>query len=704
MKRYLFAMLVVMATALQAAEISQQQAMEKARAFMQNHQTAGGAMHRAPLHIDMQGTKTDHQLLYAFNVEGGGFVIVSGDDRTVPVLGYSDTGQLEPDNMPDNMRAWLEGYAAEIARLGTRAPQDAQNVTRRHVGSHSTAEIAPLLKTAWYQGNPYNMLCPDFYFGELPAKSATGCVATAMAQVMKYHEWPKAATAAIPGYIAKKNNIDLTAGLPPTTFDWANMLDSYPEEGAAEAQNLAVATLMVYCGYSVEMNYGDSSGAETYKVANALKSFFDYNSTTRSVSRSYYSSDKWADLIYHELANQRPVVYAGTSPSAGHAFVCDGYQYESNTDLFHINWGWNGRDNGYFVLSALDSDHPGVEGATSTEGYFYGQEAIIGVQPSTGTGTTADIEPNVVDLKVNSVKLESNNIPSGIQIDVILNVTNNSTDDYDGDLYFGIMTGTESMLYSGNHFHIPAGETRDCGIPYKPLVSGTYDIVLYTPNPDGSFSTDDKVVATLTVIDGNVNTDIPLSGYDLADGWCSQFVTPAADLDFLQNKYINGITFYASMKTSGWGNAKFDVYLGEIGETTLSELKDWDSLTKVYAGSLSVNNRKMVITFDNSYQYKGGNLLVGMTETELGDESPMYWYGTIVQGAAVCKGYNVHTVSFRPHTVFDYSEAPLPTAIHSLENGKMETENGVFYNLAGQRITRPSKGLYIQNGKKFVVE
>ena len=316
----------------------------------------------------------------------GGFVIVSNESRTIPILGYSDSGTFDPDNMPENMRAWLQGYADEIAWLQKQKENNTVTVTKsRTRGGNTKADIPPLVTTKWNQRAPYNNLCPTYSGNN---RAVTGCAATAMAQVMYYHKWPIEATTAIPGYTI---NGVTRPSLDAIIFDWGNMKETYTGSETDETAK-AVATLMQYCGYSIEMDYGPESGAYTIKVAGALKDYFDYNDeTTCVVSRIFYTSDKWRDIIYHELSERRPVLYAGQSTGGGHAFVCDGYKNENSTDYFHINWGWGGQSDEYYVLSVLNPyAGQSTGGSSSNDGFHYGQLAVIGIQPSTGTGTIED--------------------------------------------------------------------------------------------------------------------------------------------------------------------------------------------------------------------------------------------------------------------------------------------------------------------------
>lgn len=670
MRRLLLLMLtIVVSTMVLAGDVTPQQAWEKAKEFMQSREVTGSR--RAHGSLTQKGQTSRVNGLYVFNVSNnGGFVIVSNDDRTYPILGFSDTGNLDLNNMPDNMRAWLQGYADEIAWLQQQnviIPNEFVKVRKagapRRSGSHSTAAVTPLLTTTWNQGTPYNNLCPEYSSGK---KSATGCVATAMAQVMNYHQWPTSATEPIPGYTTRRYGITLSA-LPATTFDWANMKDDY-SGNYTSAQATAVATLMQYCGWSLQMDYGPESGADTKAVADALKNYFGYNATTtKCVYRSYYTADKWADLIYHEVASGRPVVYGGVSLTAGHEFVCDGYKYESETDFFHINWGWGGLSDEYFVLSALDPDQQGIGGSTSPGGYCYGQDAVIGIQKSTENGDVADITPNVINLSLNSMTAASNTTPCYMPVDVTLNITNNSADDYDGDIYLAIYDNGWRITSNGQ-CNIPAGATKDVVVKLYLTEAGSYLV--------GAFGGDYRGIGsqtiTVTATEAETNGFVPVYGYYSDNYSRSQFIIPAANLTDMENCNVNAMTFYAYPQLPiGWGNAKFDVYLKEVSETTFANttLKSWSTLEKVYAGSLSIDgDGKMTVTFNTPYQYKGGNLLVGINQTTKGTYKDCQWVGQTAAGASL-GGYNtnISQQNFLPLTTFDYESVediyPSPTDV-----------------------------------------
>ena len=386
-----------------AQQISEEQARDRALKFLTNNDAAKTRGLNVGMDRKTVTAKTDVRSIYAFNLDGGGYVIASGDSRALPVLGYSATGSIDWDRMPDNMRAWLKSYDQAMATLGN-TKEFTDGVSRHGQKTRAPREaIGPLLKTQWDQLEPYWNDVP-LYDGANPdwkgQPSLTGCVATAMAMVMNYYQWPKEACTEIPAYdlttahenVEKVWHID---ALPPTTFDWDNMLDNYvtPEGiiGTPEQQK-AVAKLMRYCGQGVKMAYSPQvSLAYDQDVAEALVKYFGYQNTVQVSQRIYYSIDGWEDLIYSELANGRPVMYGGSSENDGHAFVCDGYD---GNGLFHINWGWGGDSDAYFSLSVLNPYNNTSAGASSDGiGYSIDQDAIVGMQPDKDGTSPKTVKP-----------------------------------------------------------------------------------------------------------------------------------------------------------------------------------------------------------------------------------------------------------------------------------------------------------------------
>ncbi|MCR4993888.1 MAG: C10 family peptidase [Bacteroidales bacterium] len=377
----MFVLLLSLPVVLSAEEVSEQEAAVVARQFLSQRGRQIGA--QRPLRIAVRGRRApmasathENSPYYIFNVSGNdGFVVVSGDDRTPAILGYADEGAIAEASMPEALQALLDGYAEQIAWL------DEHPQMRLAAQTTARSSIEPLIQTQWNQGTPYNNLCPTRTVGKTTQRTVTGCVATSMAQIMYYHQHPTSTTTTIPSYTTRTTKIEMDE-LDATTFDWNSMVLNYSGTTSDDAQT-AVATLMLYCGTALQMDYNISSagGSSAYNVsiAEALKRYFGYDNGAEYVLRSWYSYEDWINLLYNELAARRPVILGGQSTGGGHSFVCDGY--ESN-DYFHINWGWGGSSDGFFRLSALSPYEQGIGGSSSLDGFSYTQEAIIGLQPA----------------------------------------------------------------------------------------------------------------------------------------------------------------------------------------------------------------------------------------------------------------------------------------------------------------------------------
>lgn len=382
MKKLLLALLVVMvATAVNAEKVSKQDALQKARIFMPDRQFVEAKS------FARSGGSTAEEAFYVFNADGNqGFVIVSGDDRTTEILGYSKTGHLNMEQMPDNLKWWLDGYVRQMEALGTSAKPAQKSKTR---GAASWKTVNPLIKTQWNQDEPYNLKCPDGNHVDYDEagydannRCVTGCVATAMAQVLYYWQCQDGCEA-IDGYdIYNEEHTEVDHsfhGLPATTFKWDKMKTVYKSDETGEAAD-AVAELLRYCGQAVEMDYnidGSAAGISPYFMAR----YFGFGKNARQVVRSLYSSSVWENMIYKEVSEERPVLYGGSSISGGHQFIVDGYD---GNGLFHMNWGWGGMSDGYFVLSLANPDEVGAGGGTSADGYSADQHAIISLMPDNG--------------------------------------------------------------------------------------------------------------------------------------------------------------------------------------------------------------------------------------------------------------------------------------------------------------------------------
>ena len=305
-------------------------------------------------------------LLTVMGSEQDGFVIVSNDNLFSGVIGYS----LETFTQLPPALEWYLDVAEE-------SMQTIISSKIRYVPIPPSAgypeSMDPLLTTTWNQGNPYNKFCPGGN-GSTSRLYPTGCVATALAQIMKYHNYPEVGIGDHQYSFKPESGVGrvIYANFGETNYDWANMLDDYSKIYTDEQAD-AVAILMLHCGVAVEMGYTPSgSGSYGQEACLGLKKFFGYNKNARLYKRDYYTMESWMQMIYHELNQKRPIYYAGNSGSSGgHAFVIDGYDKDG---MVHVNWGWGGDGNGMFDIALLNP---------KSYQFSEGQNMIIGICDST---------------------------------------------------------------------------------------------------------------------------------------------------------------------------------------------------------------------------------------------------------------------------------------------------------------------------------
>jgi len=320
-------------------------------------------------------------LYYIYNVSNqGGFVIVAGDDKVMPVLGYADEGSFQTDDMPDNLKYWLDLYKEEIA-WAIENKQEAGNETAHAwdallTGNTTRSTTKDLLLTTanWNQSEPFNDLCPRFKLN----RTVTGCVATAVGIIMKYHNWPETGTGNI-SYTTKTHSIQVTADFN-IAYDWNNMPDNYTSDTWTAEQKNAVATLLFHCGAASQMNYGvNESGTDTRLAKHALINNFGYDNGMYYTRKNFYTTSEWDAMIRKELEENRPVLYGGLTKTKkeGHQFIIDGYDSQ---DFYHINWGWGGLANGYYLLSSLQPSEQGIGGSDDGAGFSTQQDILIGFE------------------------------------------------------------------------------------------------------------------------------------------------------------------------------------------------------------------------------------------------------------------------------------------------------------------------------------
>ena len=427
---------------------------------------------------------------YVFaNGEDKGFTIVSGDDRMPEVVGYSAQGTYDPDHLPANYVGFMKAYQETVEALLKGDAQvsgglaEARQWRAERAG---TAAVAPLLGgIKWNQRAPYNNMCPLY---EGTNRSVTGCVATAMAQVMMYYQYPKELETTIKAYNTQTYGIQIPEISSGATYDWDNMLPDYSKSDYNSAQADAVAKLMYHCGAAVKMDYGPSSGANV--TPGILETYIGYDSDLlQDLTRTVFTLQQWMTLIDNELKAKRPILYSGQSSDGGHEFVCDG---SDGKGLYHINWGWGGYQDGYFDLTILQPQKGGAGSGSAVDGYNRNCSMIIGITPDNGkVDEPLASYPQIMSINQNAqcgitwTKTTRANVSDNFLAEATTCFANQSTSDFIGYFAYGIKKGNGSIVPVSNYSRqwnmpkvLPDGRTY-----------GTYDqnptLTINYPFPQG---------------------------------------------------------------------------------------------------------------------------------------------------------------------------------------------------------------------------
>lgn len=445
-----------------------------------------------------RGVAAEQPLYYVFErQEGNGFVIVAGDDQAEEILGYSAESSFGAGQLSPQLVYWLD----QCARSVRQAMERGHRFEAPLRGGEKP--IYPLLRgLRWNQNSPFNDLAPKIDDKRAPS----GCVATALAQIMRYWCWPIKAK----GQVEYENEADsktIKATLGQKTYDWANM-PSYFGKDATDKQKEAVAFLHYEIGVASHMQYeANGSGAFTRDAAKAMRENFQYSKSLAYVQREFYNRGEWEQLIINELKAGRPVLYCGATSSGGHAFVCDGYDGKG---LFHINWGWGGRGNGYFSTLDLKPDSQGIGGAEGG-GFSIGQELLMGIEPQ----PVATLPP-AYKFFVDSISCSNDTFKqSQRQTATLHNFFSMTVDPVKA------IAGLALYDSQGKQLQVFQGKTRITfhGIYYY---KGEYNVSFYLDNiPDGRYQ-----LRPVAKVDGNGDEWIPVDTYKRYD--CIVDVTIAA--------------------------------------------------------------------------------------------------------------------------------------------------------------------------------
>ena len=546
MKRFTLIVALVLMTVMStfAERVTSETARKAATTFLNNN----GA--KATQLTDIT-QKVGFPNLYIFTADKG-FVVMAADDCVQPILGYSLSDIFDSEDMPENLVWWLQGYNDEIqyaVENNLRATSETAKMWKDLAEGNSkagkaTMTVAPLIQTKWNQNKYYNDLCPAVSDGP-NGHAYTGCVATAMAQIMKYWNYP---STGVGSHSYTWNGQTLSANFGATTYDWNNMADYYeyyfangtdqypnwlPEPSAEEIA--AVATLMYHCGVSVDMIYGGNStgGSAAYSNApvNALINYFNYKPTIEYKQKSYtnlstgytttyYTDSEWIAMLKVELDASRPLQYGGQDPNgnSGHAFVCDGY---NSDDYFHFNWGWAGRYNGYFSLNNLDTGANSGEAGAGNGVYTRNQDAIFGIEPSSMVPAPTNLTYSLSGLNDITLTWNASNGASSYNVYRDSNLIGNTTN----------TTYSETAPFGTHSYYVRCVDANS----QLSLPSNTITITIDYPTP---------IVNDLTATLSGNNASLTWT----APEWCA----PSTDNEVLTYSYGNTIYSFGS-----GGNTKF---------------------------------------------------------------------------------------------------------------------------------------------------
>ena len=400
---------------------------------------------------------------YIFNANDSGFIAVSADDIVYPILAYSDESTFDPNTVNSSTQKWFQGYADQIRFAivnNLEATEDIKNQWSNLLANNPSdfekrrGSVSPLISTKWNQGKYYNDLCP--YDNSYQERTVTGCVATAMAQVLKYWEYPITGT----GFhsYSHSNLGTISSNFANHNYDFSNM------PNYISAVNNDVAQLMFDCGVSVEMDYGVSAtgGSGAYVISSgspvthcteyALKKYFGFLGTLSGRKKSSYSDANWINLLKKDLDAGQPIIYAGYGSGGGHCFISDGYD---NSDYFHFNWGWGGNSDGYFKINALNPGSLGSGGGTG--GFNSGHQAILGVVPPSSSLK--------YDLSLNKIMtITPTTISYGSSFEVTVNFTNNSNTTFTGDFGAAVFDNNDNFI---DFIEIKTGYSLQSGYKYS---------------------------------------------------------------------------------------------------------------------------------------------------------------------------------------------------------------------------------------------
>lgn len=446
----IFIFFALLPALLGAQALSEEEAASRALGALASHEGFAAPANPRALHlVYSMRTRADKPAVYVFSQPQGGLIFASADRRLRPVLGYTDAPAAEGeslDALPENMKAWLQTYADDLAALDDN-PHMSAVVPSDHGFLYEPApadkpEVRPLLGViSWDQNPPYNNDCPSLKTTsgqKMP--SYAGCSAIAAAQILAYYKYPERGIGQ-KSYTTQTYAFEESVDFASHTYDWDNILPSY-RKGYTKVEANAVAMLVHDVGVAIEMDYApQGSSAFNSNVVSGLINHFGYNGALTVLSREVYTLAQWEAIIRGELSSGRPCMMTGTNDRGGHAFVCDGYNADG---LYHFNWGWSGWSDGFFAITALDPEMQGAGG--SAAGYNDNQGLIVGFMPDQGEGATTLPELMLLG-GTNAPVVDADTDVEGAPR-VICHAYNSGYQTFEGDACIRVFEGDE-MRYDG---------------------------------------------------------------------------------------------------------------------------------------------------------------------------------------------------------------------------------------------------------------
>jgi len=538
---------------------------------------------------------------YIFNLSGNAFVIVSADERINPVLGYSFQSNFDQENTPDCLEWLLGEYKEQIydvvsGNLSFEHKEITEEWAKYEISNGqksnqptppSLLSVGPLTTTTWSQGCYYNEQCPgDNSLGtKRCGRVPTGCVATAFSQVLKYHNHPAQGTGS--NSYTSPTYGTISANFGTTTYNWAAMPNSL------SASTPEVAKLLFHAGVSINMGYtANSSAAYTTAVRAALVNKFKYANTAQYIYKSSYTNVQWENTIRAELDAQRVVIISGSDPvaNAGHAFVADGYQ---GTNSFHINWGWAGSSDGYFLLTAL---------SPSTYSFNTNVGAIIGIKPLTVPTTC----PVVTGLSANTITSSGANLNWA--------AVNGSSNTYNIK-YKSNASSTWTTVTSTTTSKSISGLSPSTGYQFQvQRVCGSSSSNFSSSATFTTLSSTTSSTTTITLGTGTGTTSTAPYGTGNMDERTQFIITKsqlvAAGYTSTSN-YIKSLAFDVSSASSQTMNG-FTIRIGHTTAASFSSTSFLNAtMTTVYSGNKVATTGWNIHTFTTPFTYNGtGNLLI----------------------------------------------------------------------------------------------